>query len=113
MTPAQALKKIPAAVPPPRQEPQSRDQLFSPHREATGSLVDDRHILRIVAPPAQGGERIKQSEVEPWMLEQLEKGNCPTCMDHCFHMQSKYALDKHFYVCEAEPVRHRWTIVED
>ena len=71
------------------------------------------HVIRVVSPPANGGRRITKATAEPWILEQFILNACPTCGEHLLHMVSgQYAPDTHFYVCEDNPVEHRWTLVE-
>ena len=102
MTPQQMLSRAPKVVPPQETPP-------DPHQLPPGS----DHIIKVVSPPANGGRRLTLETVEPWILEQLKLNACPTCGEHLLHMVSgQYAPDTHFYICEDNPVEHRWTLVE-
>jgi hypothetical protein len=106
MTPAQMLRRGSITVAPlvPRPVPL--------HESAFNVHPSGDHIVRVVAPPAQG-IRIMRSAAEPWFLEQLHLGACPTCAEHILHMVCPLQPGTHFYVCEDEPKLHRWTILED
>lgn len=110
MTPRQMLSRAPAAPPPPQETP---PKVYDPHRRNAVDSSGSDHAIRVVSPPANGGRKLTLETVEPWILEQLKLLACPTCGEHLLHMISgQYAPDTHFYVCEDNPVEHRWTLVE-
>ena len=105
MTPRQMLSRAPAVPPPPQETP--------PRKHSPSDAEHFDHVIRVVSPPANGGRKLTLETVEPWILEQLKLLACPTCGEHLLHMISgQYAPDTHFYVCEDNPVEHRWTLVE-
>lgn len=68
--------------------------------------------VNVLAPPASQGMRIKMSEAEPWLLEQLHNGACPTCGEHILRMRCSFDPTIEFYTCEDNVTDHRWTITE-
>lgn len=81
-----------------------------PGPEKHTTAVD--HVIKILAPPALKGLRLKRAEAEPWLIEQLERGNCPTCMFKLLHMRSIADPSVNYYTCEENPREHRWDIVD-
>ena len=101
MTPAQMLARIPPA-PGLGAHPPKDDRQRPP----------GDHVIKILEPPASEGGKFKRSELEPWMVEQLDKGSCPICMHDVLHMHCTVAPDFDFYTCEADST-HKWTLVRN
>lgn len=58
-------------------------------------------------------ERVIEDTAEPWLLEQLEHGNCPSCGARltCLYTP-KYAPSTWFYTCTTVPTQHRWWLIK-
>lgn len=69
------------------------------------------HMIRLVEPPAQTGPKLVRGLTEPWLIEQLLLGACPTCSEHVLHLCCNTDTNIHFYICESES-QHRWTLVD-
>lgn len=57
--------------------------------------------------------RVRRSEAEPWLLEQLDKKSCPTCGGHVERTTNiQYTPVVSLYMCW-EDTTHQWAITDD